>query len=75
MKYCDDRRIQKIVAALVKEGWTYRRGRVHPKVTSPSGASVTFSWSPSCRYAADNMLGDVKRIKARESSGVKQGTP
>jgi hypothetical protein len=73
MRYCADKRIHQLVVGLVREGWTYRRGKTHPRVTSPSGAFVTFSWTPSCHFAVDKILSDVKRIKSGEVT--KQKTP
>jgi hypothetical protein len=59
--YSSDKDIDRVVADLVKAGWTAKQGR-HPKVTHPAGGVVTFSRSPSDNNACKNFLRDVRRL-------------
>lgn len=59
-----------VVAKLVKQGWTFTAG-AHGRVTHPSGHYLTFSMSPSDRYAFRQLERDVRRLlkKLKENNG------
>jgi hypothetical protein len=64
MRYSQDKDIAKSVAELLREGWTFTRGRRHPRVVAPNGRFVSFSVTPSCSNAAARFHRDVQTIKA-----------
>jgi hypothetical protein len=53
--------MDRVVAKLVKEGWTYSRN-AHGRITHPSGKYLTFSITPSDGYAFKQLERDVKRL-------------
>jgi hypothetical protein len=57
--HCKD--MDRVVGKLVKQGWVYSRN-AHGRVTHPSGKYVTFSITPSDRYAFKQLERDVKRL-------------
>ena len=66
---CKD--MNRVIKALVDDGWEFSKG-AHGRLTHPSGKYVTFSSSPSDRYAFKQLERDVRRlvkqIRTRESS-------
>lgn len=61
MKYSTDKDVNKVVRELTRNGWGCRKGR-HGPLTSPAGAQVTLSLSPSDRNAIRNFKRDVQRL-------------
>lgn len=64
---CD---IKKIRRQLQKEGWRLEIGRTHYKAYHPKGGFISISVTPSCPYAAKNILGDIKRLKRQHGEVV-----
>lgn len=56
---CKDMNV--VVARLIKQGWVYTAGP-HGRLTHPSGKYLTFSMSPSDKYAFRQLERDVKRL-------------
>lgn len=56
---CKDMNV--VVARLIKQGWVYTAG-AHGRLTHPSGKYLTFSMSPSDKYAFRQVERDVKRL-------------
>ena len=56
---CKDMNV--VITALVKQGWVYTAGS-HGRVTHPSGKYLTFSMSPSDKYAFRQLERDVRRL-------------
>jgi predicted RNA binding protein YcfA (HicA-like mRNA interferase family) len=50
-----------VVDRLVKQGWEFTPG-AHGRVTHPSGKYLTFSMSPSDKYAFRQLERDVRRL-------------
>lgn len=50
-----------VVARLIKQGWVFTAG-AHGRLTHPSGKYLTFSMSPSDKYAFRQVERDVKRL-------------
>lgn len=66
MKYCACREIDALVRAMVREGWTFRRGGKHGRLREPSGRFVlTVPGSPGDRRAAENFRHDLRRAAKR----------
>lgn len=53
--------IKKIVKAATKRGWVYKEMRKHNHLRHPVHGLVTFSKSPSCPFALNNIVADIKR--------------
>jgi len=61
MHYCRDKRINKLVAHLVREGWQFSRG-THGKLRNPSGIGfVTIPCTPSDYRTFQNLCRDIRR--------------
>lgn len=56
---CKD--MDRVVTTLVKAGWEFSKN-VHGRVTHPSGRYITFSVTPSDKYAFRQLERDVKRL-------------
>ena len=57
--HCKD--MDRVVTALVKDGWTFSINS-HGRVTHPSGKYITFSMTPSDKYAFRQLERDVRRL-------------
>lgn len=69
-KYSSDSGINAIVRQLVKEGWRYKRGSKHGKVTSPSAEILLIVPStPSSWRAAREFRGELRRQLRRKRKG------
>lgn len=61
MRYCRDKQINKLVAALVSEGWHFSRGK-HGKLRTPSGRGfVTVPCTPSDLRTFQNLCRDIRK--------------
>ena len=61
MKYCTSKDINTVVKHLVNEGWVFRWGIKHGRLTAHSGMpTLTVPGSPSDRRAFLNFRRDVK---------------
>ena len=61
-----------VLNRLVKEGWAITKN-THGRLTHPSGGYITFSLTPSDKYAYRQLERDVKRFMQRlEAKGDKQ---
>ena len=56
---CKD--MNRVITNLIKEGWVLSKN-VHGRVTHPSGKYITFSVTPSDKYAYRQLERDVKRL-------------
>ena len=65
MRYCRDKRINKLVADLVREGWQFSRGK-HGKLRNPSGIGfVTIPSTPSDYRTFQNLRHNT--VSARQT--------
>jgi predicted RNA binding protein YcfA (HicA-like mRNA interferase family) len=63
MKYSSCKEFNAIIKQLVRDGWSYTRGRKHAKLFSPSSEGmVTVPNSPSDWRALMNFRRDVREI-------------
>lgn len=60
-KYANCKDMDRVVHALVKDGWAFSVNG-HGRVTHPSGRYITFSVTPSDKYAFRQLERDVKRL-------------
>ena len=60
-KYATCKDMDRVVKSLVKAGWVYTKNG-HGRVTHPTGAYITFSVTPSDKYAYRQLERDVKRL-------------
>lgn len=60
-RYTQCKDMNLVVDKLVKQGWVFTRG-AHGRVTHPSGKYLTFSVSPSDKYAFRQLERDVRRL-------------
>lgn len=62
MRYCHDKQIDKLVADLVRNGWTFSRGK-HGKLRTPTGTGfVTIPCTPSDHRAVHNLRKAIRRL-------------
>jgi hypothetical protein len=63
MKFSSQKDINKLVRELVREGWSFKRGGKHGRLTHLASKKIlTVPCSPSDRYAARNFSNDVYRL-------------
>ena len=60
-KYATCKDMERVIKSLVKAGWVYSKNH-HGRVTHPSGRYLTFSVTPSDKYAFRQLERDVKRL-------------
>ncbi len=70
MHYSRDKEISRIVDALVKQGWIYRRGRKHGVLVAPTGRSLAVPGTPSDHRAMRNFAHSVRLLEACRGSGA-----
>lgn len=64
MKYCNSKEINILVKQLILNGWAFRRGGKHGRLTVPSGKrTLTVPTTPSDRRAALNFRRDVRNAQ------------
>jgi len=62
-KYSSDKETNRVVSALIREGWHVKTGK-HPRVVAPDGRFTLFSYSPSDGNASRNLEREVRKIKS-----------
>jgi hypothetical protein len=60
-RYTSCKDMDRVVTSLVKAGWAFSKN-VHGRLTHPSGRFLTFSMTPSDKYAFRQLERDVKRL-------------
>jgi len=64
MKYCNSKDINILVRQLVLNGWAFRRGGKHGRLTAPTGQlTLTVPSSPSDRRALLNFRQDIRHAQ------------
>ncbi|ENO74699.1 hypothetical protein C664_19211 [Thauera sp. 63] len=65
MKYCSNKEMNCLIRKLVREGWGFRRGGKHGKLSHPSGwPIVTVAKSPSDWRSLENFRRDLRRAES-----------
>jgi predicted RNA binding protein YcfA (HicA-like mRNA interferase family) len=62
MKYSKDKAIAAFVYSLLRDGWQYRSGKRHAKLTSPAGRRIAVPGTPSDHRAFENFKRDIRKI-------------
>ena len=66
MRYCGDKDIDRLIIELVRQGWTYSRGR-HGKLRPPDGQFVvTVPCTPSDHRALLNLKRDIRQASGSD---------
>lgn len=76
MKYCSNKEIDQMIRQLLRQGWRFRRGSKHGRLTHPSGwPTVTVASSPSDWRSLQNFHRDLRQARASilGSSGAESG--
>ncbi|MRR51461.1 MAG: hypothetical protein EG825_11195 [Rhodocyclaceae bacterium] len=61
MKYCTAKEIDCLVKQLIRQGWSFQKGRKHGRLSAPTGQpTLTVPCSPSDRRAFLNFRRDVR---------------
>jgi hypothetical protein len=73
MKYSSQKEINQLIHQLVRQGWRYRHGRKHGRLTPPNGwPTMTVSKSPSDCHALNNFRRDLRKaIFSAEELGLR----
>lgn len=65
MKYCASKDINRLVKGLIRQGWCFRRGGKHGRLSSPDGrAKLSVPSTPSDHRAFLNFRRDVRSALA-----------
>ncbi|OZC35136.1 phosphoribosylglycinamide formyltransferase [Marinobacter vinifirmus] len=64
-RYSSDKNINQTIRSLIKSGWSFRNGRKHSSVISPSGIRLCIPSTPSDYRAWYNFNRDIKHISSR----------
>ena len=62
MTYCKDKAIGHFVKILIRDGWHYRMGGRHGKLTSPTGRRIPVPCTPSDHRAFQNFKRDIRKL-------------
>lgn len=66
-KFSNNKDIDMVVRALLKNQWNYRRGKKHGAIVSPQGLKLSVPGTPSDRRAFYNFKRDVRHIMSRRN--------
>lgn len=67
MKYSSNKEIDHLIRKLLREGWEFRRGTKHGRLTHPSGwPTVTVAKSPSDWRSLRNLRRDLRHASLWE---------
>lgn len=62
MKYSSDKEMDRLIRQLVREGWDYRHGAKHGRITHPKGRpTLTVAKSPGDFRSIQNFRSDVRK--------------
>lgn len=68
MKYCADKDTNKLISALIREGWRYERRRKHGSLVTPDSAHTIFlSITPSDWQSINQLRRDIRRYRGGSS--------
>lgn len=64
MKYCSNKDIEQAIRRLVREGWCYRHGSKHGRLTHPSGwPTLTVAKTPSACRSYQYFRSDLRQAR------------
>ena len=62
MKYCSNKDIDQLIRKLVRQGWCFKHGGKHGRLTHPSGRkTVTVAKSPGGHRGLHNFRRDLRQ--------------
>lgn len=62
MRYCSNKEINYLIRELLREGWSFRRGSKHGRLTSPGGwPTLTVAKTPSDCRSLQNFRRDLRK--------------
>lgn len=63
MKYSSNKDIDQVIRQLIRQGWSFRRGGKHGRLTHPDGQqTLTVANSPSDYRSFHNFRRDLRKI-------------
>lgn len=73
MKYCSNKDIDQLIRRLVCQGWSFRHGSKHGRLSHPSGhPTLTVPSSPSGRRSLQNFCRDLRKACSEPFKGRRQ---
>lgn len=60
-RYVNCKDMNRVITNLIKDGWVLTKN-VHGRITHPSGKYITFSVTPSDKYAFRQLERDVRKL-------------
>lgn len=60
-RYVNCKDMNRVITNLIKDGWVLTKN-VHGRITHPSGKYITFSGTPSDKYAFRQLERDVRKL-------------
>ncbi|HAR05231.1 MAG TPA: hypothetical protein DCR72_06580 [Pseudomonas sp.] len=74
MKYCSNKEIDQLIRQLVSQGWGFRRGSKHGRLTHPSGwPTLTVAKSPSDCRSLQNFRRDLRSAESFRAANMFAG--
>jgi len=70
--YSNDKDLHRHVAGLVKQGWTFTKGKTHGKLVAPNGRRMAVPVSPSDRRGFENHVHQVERLQALPAGPIRK---
>lgn len=71
MKYCANKDIDRMIRQLLRQGWSYRNGSKHSRLTHPAGCpTLTVSRTPSDWRSVQNFVRDLRRVEPAVLAGT-----
>jgi predicted RNA binding protein YcfA (HicA-like mRNA interferase family) len=65
VKYCSNKELDQLIRQLVRQGWNFRRGGKHGRITHPDGRpTLTVAKSPSDCRSLDNFRRDLRKASS-----------
>lgn len=63
MKYCSNKEIDQLIRQLLGQGWSFRRGSKHGRLTPPEGwPTLTVASSPGDCRSLQNFRRDLRQV-------------
>lgn len=74
MKYSSKKDLNQLIRQLVRQGWRYRQGRKHGRLTHPDGwPTMTVAKSPSDSRSVENFRHDLRKAASLSSPRLGHG--
>ncbi|WP_152965106.1 MULTISPECIES: hypothetical protein [Comamonas] len=74
MKYSSQKELNQLIRQLVRQGWSYRQGRKHGRLTHPDGwPTMTVAKSPSDSRSVENFRHDLRKAASLSPPRLQSG--